>query len=152
MKYLKYKFTHWFSCSFFISFLTLFTLTSCKEDVDLQGFDIKKWREDYKGCKNNRLELLAEFDQKVKPKLKGLSEKEVYKLLGKADMNELSRRNQKFYYYFIEPGKQCSSNTDTTANSVTNSMLNGINTKPARRMQIRFDAINNVNEVVIVYN
>ena len=137
MKYLKYSS---FYTILFI-FLALTALTSCKEEVDLQGFDIKKWREDYKGCKNNRLELLAEFEQKVKPKLQGLSEKEVYKLLGKADMNELSRRNQKFYYYFIESGKQCVNNTESSTN-----------TKPARRMQIRFDAINNVNEVVIVYN
>ncbi len=148
MKYLKYSSSH----TILLLFVLLTMLTSCKEEVDLQGFDIKKWRNDYKGCKNNRLELLAEFDQKVKPKLNGLSEKEIYQLLGKADMNELSRRNQKFYYYFIESGKQCESKTDTVVNSVANSILNGINTKPARRMQIRFDAINNVNEVVIVYN
>jgi hypothetical protein len=137
MKYLKYSASY----TILLLFVLFTTLTSCKEEIDLQGFDIKKWREDYKGCKNNRLELLAEFDQKVKPKLQGLSEKEVYKLLGKADMNELSRRNQKFYYYFIESGKQCANDTDSSTN-----------TKPARRMQIRFDAINNVNEVVIVYN
>jgi hypothetical protein len=58
-------------------------------------------------------------------------------LLGKADMNELSKRNQKFYYYYLEAGKQCKDSSKTQV---------------AKRIQIRFDAINNVNEVVVLYN
>ena len=120
---------------FFIG--SLCHLTSCKEAIHVDGFDIDSWKKDTKGCANTRLALLAEFEQKIKPKLKGLSEKEVYTLLGKADINELSKRNQKFYYYYIEKGNQCLDSTTTTM---------------ARRIQIRFDAINNVSEVVIVYN
>lgn len=39
--------------------------------------------------------------------LKGLSEKDIIKLLGRPDRNELYKRNQKFYYYDIDPGKAC---------------------------------------------
>jgi hypothetical protein len=122
---------------FYISLLIVFvSLTSCQKNIDLQGFDMETWKKDSKGCQNRRLALWDEFDKKIKPQLKGLSEKEVYALLGKADRQELSKRNQKFYYYFLEAGNHC----DTT------------NTKIARRMQIRFDAINNVSEIVTAYN
>ena len=42
-----------------------------------------------------------------KDELKGLSEKDIIALLGRPDHNELYKRNQKFYYYDIEPGKSC---------------------------------------------
>jgi hypothetical protein len=109
---------------------------SCKKNIDLQGFDLETWKKDTKGCQNQRLKLLTEFEQKIKPQLKGISENSLAALLGKADMQELSRRNQKFYYYYLEAGTQCKDSTNSQA----------------KRLQIRFDAINNVSEVVVVFN
>lgn len=43
--------------------------------------------------------------------LKGLSEDQILSLLGRPDRNELYKRNQKFYYYDIEPGKSCDTST-----------------------------------------
>lgn len=41
------------------------------------------------------------------PKLKGLAEMDIIRLLGRPDQNELYKRNQKFYSYFISPGPPC---------------------------------------------
>ena len=43
-----------------------------------------------------------------KDKLLALSELDIVDLLGKPDEQELYKRNQKFYYYFIEPSPECS--------------------------------------------
>jgi hypothetical protein len=45
-------------------------------------------------------------------KLLALSEQEIISLLGKPDENELYTRNQKFYYYFLEPAKECGKTVD----------------------------------------
>jgi hypothetical protein len=111
------------------------SLTSCQKSIDLQGFDNQMWKQDTKGCQNKRQALLADFEQKIKPQLKGLTEKELIAVLGKADKQELFKRNQKFYSYYLEAGKQCEAGTT--------------NTTP-RRLQIRIDAINQVSEVVIL--
>jgi hypothetical protein len=117
--------------------LCLISSVACNKKIDLQGFDLETWKADTKGCNNQRLKLLADFEQKIKPQLKGMSENQLATFLGKADQQELSKRNQKFYYYFIEAGKHCGN----TQHTIT-----------ARRLQIRFDAINNVSEIVMVYD
>jgi hypothetical protein len=40
-------------------------------------------------------------------KLKGLSEMDVISMLGKPDQNELYKRNQKFYSYFLSAAPGC---------------------------------------------
>ena len=65
-------------------------------------------------------------------KLKGLSEDGILKLLGKPDQNELYKRNQKFFYYFVEPSGKCDS-TKTKA----------------KRLSIRFNAMELAKDVVI---
>ncbi len=40
-------------------------------------------------------------------KLKGLSEVDLVKLLGNPDRNDLAARNEKFYFYYLEPSPQC---------------------------------------------
>ncbi len=39
---------------------------------------------------------------------------DIISILGKPDQNELYKRNQKFYYYFISPGPACKT-PDSTA-------------------------------------
>jgi hypothetical protein len=119
-----------FACFFLIHYLLLASCNS--KEIDTQGFDLATWKNDKKGCQNKRITLLADFEQKVKPKLEGLTEMQVNQLLGKADFSLLAERNQKFYRYYLEEGEQCSKN------------------KKARYINIRFNATNVVNEVTLV--
>jgi outer membrane protein assembly factor BamE (lipoprotein component of BamABCDE complex) len=66
-----------------------------------------------------------------KEELKGLSEDDIIELLGRPDRNELYKRNQKFYYYDLEPGKPC----DSTAHN--------------QQLILRFNAMGLAKEVAI---
>lgn len=117
--------------------LLIFTylLSACNDaGIDTEGFDLVSWKNDRKGCGNKRLTLLTDFEKKIKPKLEGLSEMQVANLLGKADFVLLAERNQKFYRYYIEEGEQCQKN------------------KQARYINIRLDATNRVNEVIVIHH
>lgn len=82
---------------------------SCGKPLpDLSPIDLAQWKEDKGGCKNIRTSYLAALTEQ-KDELKGLSEGDIIKLLGRPDRNELYKRNQKFYYYDLEPGKECDS-------------------------------------------
>lgn len=65
-------------------------------------------------------------------KLKGLSEMDLVKLLGRPDRNDLSERNEKYYYFFIDPAPGCESGDST-----------------ATRLIIRFNATGVSKEVAI---
>lgn len=113
----------------------VYLVSSCNNaDIDTEGFDLQTWKNDKKGCQNKRINLLADFEQKIKPKLEGLREIQVANLLGKADFALLAERNQKFYRYYLEEGEQCGK------------------IKQARYINIRFNATNMVNEVTVVYH
>lgn len=91
--------------------LSLFTLllffSSCGRDLpSLEGIDILKWKEDKNGCGGYRESVDAVLQRELS-QLKGLSEMDILSLLGKPDQNELYKRNQKFFYYFISPGSGC---------------------------------------------
>lgn len=104
---------------------------SCGKPLpDLSPIDLAQWKEDKGGCKNFRTSYLVQLTEQ-KDELKGLSEGDVIKLLGRPDRNELYKRNQKFYYYDLEPGKVC----DTT-------LLN-------QQLILRFNAMGMAKEVSI---
>ena len=86
--------------------LSLFFITCGKPLPDLAPIDVAQWKDDKGGCKQKRFAFLQEV-QNQKDELKGLSEKDIIKLLGRPDHNELYQRNQKFFYYDIAPGKSC---------------------------------------------
>lgn len=88
-------------------------LSSCGKSLPvLDGIDQLSWKNDKNACAGKRLEMI-EGIQTQKEKLLALSELEIVELLGKPDQNELYKRNQKFYYYFVQPSKECdSSNAD----------------------------------------
>ena len=88
--------------------LVLFVFACGKPLPDLAPIDLSQWKEDKDGCKNVRARFRSELISQ-KDELKGLSEKDIIELLGRPDRNELYKRNQKFYYYDIEPGKACDS-------------------------------------------
>jgi len=104
---------------------------SCGKPLpDLSPIDLAQWKEDKNGCKNIRTSYLAQLTEQ-KDELKGLSEGDIIKLLGRPDRNELYKRNQKFYYYDLEPGKSCDS-------TLTNQQL-----------ILRFNAMGRAKEVSI---
>lgn len=98
---------------------------------NLEGFDLNEWKNDKFGCTGFREKSLQVFSSQT-DKLKGLSEADILQLLGRPDQNELYKRNQKFFHYFVEPSNRCDS-------AKTN----------ARRLSIRFNAMELAKEVTI---
>ena len=87
--------------------IVLFILNGCGRDLPLlEGIDLEKWKDDKNGCAGYR-QSVEEPLQKELSQLKGLSEMDIFSLLGKPDQNELYKRNQKFYSYFVTPGPSC---------------------------------------------
>ena len=75
---------------------------------------------------------MIETIRKEKEKLLALDEVQVIKVLGKPDRNELFKRNQKFYHYYLEPSEGCLNAVDTPL-----------------RLSIRFNAMGLAKEIVI---
>ncbi len=114
-------------------------LFSCTDPnaVTEQEFGMKAWKNDRNGCESVRTEMLDDLE-KIKPKLEGLDEIDLRKILGKPDFAELYSRNQKFYTYYIDASEKCE-------NEASKAIKNG----ERRLVQIRFDAINAVNEIIV---
>ncbi len=82
-------------------------LVSCGRDMPtLPDIDIEEWKGDKNGCHGYRAGKEIELRQSL-PELKGLSEVDIVQLLGRPDQNELYKRNQKFYYYFVTAAPGC---------------------------------------------
>ena len=90
-----------------LSIIVIVVLSSCGRDVpELKGIDLAHWKTDERGCAGVR-EQVADTLQAQKNLLLGLSEMQIVELLGKPDHNELFKRNQKFYLYFLQSGEDC---------------------------------------------
>jgi hypothetical protein len=72
----------------------------------LDGVDTERWRADKNACLGDRQDMEDALTRE-KDKLKGLSEMDVVDLLGRPDKNELYKRNQKFFCYYVSPGPDC---------------------------------------------
>ena len=84
--------------------LFIFILLACGKPLPtLEGIDLDKWKGDKNACKGDRLLMQYALRSELS-KLKGLSEMDILKMLGRPDENELYKRNQKFYFYFITRG------------------------------------------------
>jgi outer membrane protein assembly factor BamE (lipoprotein component of BamABCDE complex) len=70
--------------------------------------------------------------QNQKEKLLALKESQIIELLGRPDRNELYKRNQKFFYYYLMPSPDC-------PNASTES----------KRLVIRFNAMGLAKEVAV---
>ena len=110
--------------------------SSCrKEAVQIENFSAQAWANDAQGCQGQRLgqvpTLQSSFEQ-----LKGLNQQAVVALLGQPDKHELYRRNQKFFFYFVGPGKHCPDSAQAPVQ--------------AAQIRIRFDAIGRLNELVVL--
>lgn len=90
-----------------IIFLFAVLLVACGKPLPtLDGIDLKQWKDDRNGCNHFREKLIEKLVPQ-KDKLLGLSEDDVISLLGRPDQNELYKRNEKFFKYFLEPGPSC---------------------------------------------
>lgn len=114
------------------SLFLLTILSSCnnKPLPSIEGIDMNAWREDKNGCLNYRSKSI-DILLGQKEKLKSLDQMEIVKLLGRPDRNELYKRNQKFFYYLLEPGVEC-----------------GVDKQP-RRLSIRFNAVELAKEITV---
>ncbi len=71
-----------------------------------ESIDSAQWKNDRNACGGYRQSIRSSIESDI-AKLKGLSENDMFSLLGRPDQNELYKRNQKFYSYFLTPGPAC---------------------------------------------
>lgn len=91
----------------FIPLLLCLLFSSCSTPESFKNFDSDSWKDDRYACNNKRGELVDDFEA-LKQDLIGKKEYVVRNLLGKPDNEELLEGNQRNYFYYIEPGSQCS--------------------------------------------
>jgi len=116
-----------------LSLLFSLLILSCGKSLpELVGIDSRAWMDDKNGCKGKRINMEKALETE-KNKLLALNELQIVKLLGRPDQNELSTRNQKFFYYFIKPSPLCHLATDTIS----------------AKLVIRFNAVGLAKEVAI---
>lgn len=106
-------------------------LFGCGEKARMDGFDSVKWQQDKKGCQEQRLTMLHDFDN-VRLDLYGRDENDIKDILGKPDAEQLMRRGQRVFIYYLEPGAQC-----TERNKLSE----------ANRAEVRFNALHKVSEI-----
>ena len=113
--------------------ISLFITISCSsEKATLDNFDTDVWKRDSKACGNERSKF-ADALMAQKDKLLGFNEIEIVNTLGKPDQQEIYKRHEKFYYYFLEPSAECER----------------VGNDHARRLVIRFNAVGLSKEVNI---
>lgn len=109
-----------------LSALLLF-LASCYSIPEISDFNQEAWENEAITCENKRLEQAQTLvDQS--DKLLGEGEAEIKELLGKPSEHELYTRNQKFFYYNLHQ-QDC---------------------PEARRLSIKFDALDRAKEIRII--
>lgn len=120
------------NCRWF-SILFVFILFACDKPLPtLEGIDRAVWEEDKNACGSVRFSMREAIDRE-KEKLLSLDQMQIVALLGRPDQNELLKRNQKFFYYFLEPGPACPATNDPSP----------------EKLVIRFNAMGLAKEVSI---
>lgn len=123
---------------FTIAAITIFASFGCMpKSPEFEAIDMEQWRADHKACDGARM-LTKDVFARQKEKVLALSESQVVACLGNPDAQELSKRNQKFYYYYLEPHGECAAAADSTARPM--------------RVAIRFNAMGLAKEVRVEKN
>jgi hypothetical protein len=112
-----------------LSFVFLVLMSCTKDKITLPDFDEDRWKQDRNACHDLRGDL-AETILEHKSLLLAHNELEVVGVLGKPDENELYKRNEKFYYYYIRPAPECKAGKNIS-----------------RRLVIRFNAVGLAKEI-----
>jgi hypothetical protein len=94
---------------FFLIFL--FSTSGCSQKATITDFNENLWKSDQNGCKEERLKLYTVL-LKHQDDVLGLNNRQIIKLLGMPERNELFQRNQKFFIYNITPAPLCKSDYD----------------------------------------
>ncbi len=114
--------------------MLLYAISGCGTVIEIEEFSSEIWKSDRNGCNGKRTEeieaLLGAKDQ-----LLGKSEPEILSLLGRPDKNELYRRSQKFFIYYIDPSPAC----DAGSYKVNR----------AKYLSVRINAIGNISEIYL---
>lgn len=119
--------------AFCASTLIVLFLSGCGRELPVfENIDLNQWQKDRNACGTYRIENFTTF-QSQKDKLLALKEMQVVNLLGRPDRNELYKRNQKFYYYYLKPAPECPN----------------YNAGDIIRLAIRFNAMGLAKEVII---
>jgi hypothetical protein len=124
----SFKFSGW------VLILWIAGVLGCGKGIPtLEGIDQAVWKNDRNACKRERT-LMADAITRQRSKLLSLTEIDIVRLLGNPDRNELFKRNQKFYYYFLEPAPECK--------------LDSVGSK-SRKLIVRFNAMGLAKEVEV---
>lgn len=86
----------------------LISAIGCVQSASVESFDAESWKSDQNGCKEDRLKLY-QLLLNNQDDLLGLNNRQMIKLLGMPERNELYQRNQKFFIYDISPSSVCRS-------------------------------------------
>lgn len=115
------------------TFMLFLILSGCGRELPtLNNLDLEQWEKDKNACGSYRTENLAAI-QSQKEKLLALKEMQIVNLIGRPDRNELYKRNQKFFYYYLKPAPECANyDSENTA-----------------RLAIRFNAMGLAKEIMI---
>lgn len=116
---------------YFLIGLLLPLFLACSEPARLDGFDSTKWKQDKKGCQNQRSQMIADFEG-IRRDLYGRPEADIKDILGKPDAEQLMRRGQRVFIYYLEPGAHCSERNKLSE---------------ANRAEVRFSALSKVSEI-----
>jgi hypothetical protein len=93
--------------------IVLFAAVACSRPTpSLEGLDAAAWKADRHACQGIRAAGIAALQEQKKGFL-GLSEMQIVSVFGTPDRNELYKRNQKFYYYDLQPSTDCPHATPT---------------------------------------
>ncbi|MBX0335446.1 hypothetical protein K3G39_19605 [Pontibacter sp. HSC-14F20] len=116
---------------YFFYTLFLIMLMGCADPARIAGFDSEKWQQDRKGCQGQRSAMANDFDT-IRRELYGRPEAEVKDILGKPDAEQLMRRGQRVFIYYLEPGSHCNERNKLSE---------------ANRAEVRFNALSKVSEI-----
>lgn len=108
--------------------------SGCSSSIQIDGFDTTIWQGDKQGCNGLRKTYL-EVLSKSQDLLLERSQNDLEEIFGLPDSHELDKRRQKFFFYYLEPGPECSS-------AVKNPI----------QLQIRFNAVGLSSEVFFLNN
>jgi hypothetical protein len=115
------------------AFIVFIMAGACGKPIPtIEGLNQNDWKNDKNGCSGNRADIVDNIVEE-RAKLLSLDELKIVALLGKPDQNELYTRNQKFYYYFVDPSPACDTH----------------NAAHQRRLVVRFNAVGLANEILV---
>lgn len=115
----------------FVAVVVMATTIGCAPDTpQLKGFDKNDWTSDKGGCAGKR-SALADTLLAQRESLLAQPESGIIAAIGKPDLVELYKRNQKFFHYFTDGGPGCG----------------GADRKPSQ-LVIRFNAMGRAKEII----